>query len=164
MNQSAQYIRARLDARTPVDAAHASNLWPVTIVLLIRSIQDRYVRKDDILYTFHTEPLLLFCFSISAGFITSIPISSAVRIAVSGITQKLCTPWLTCDLLDRAGKPFPCADHPEAEAVSHHNPHSNDRVVQCLRVHWVLLRQDKCDKDKTYPQDCARGNGAGERA
>ena len=70
--------------------------------------------------------------------------------------------WLTFDLFDRSFEPLPGRDQPKRDRVQHNYTNGDDRVIECLRVDGVGLREDEDDRDKAYPQHCNGRNRVGE--
>jgi len=60
--------------------------------------------------------------------------------------------YLTFNLLNRPLEPLPSRNKPKRDRVQHNYTDSNDRVVECLRINRVGLRQDEDDRDEAYPQ------------
>jgi hypothetical protein len=70
----------------------------------------------------------------------------------------------TLQLLNRASKPPSCTQEPQAETVSHDNPHRYDGIVERLRVDGIDLRENEDNGDEDDPEDSGHGDGERECA
>lgn len=102
----------------------------------------------------------------AVGSITSTPAASAKTTRVSQRLKGQVRPQrrLTSDLLDRPSEPLPRTDDPESETVRDDDTHSDDGVVERLRIDGVLLGEDERDGDEADPEHRRGRDGQRERA
>ena len=70
--------------------------------------------------------------------------------------------FLAFDLFNRSLEPLPGRDQPKHYRVQHNNTHSDDSIIERLRVDGGGLRKYEDNRDKAYPQNGNDCNWVGE--